>query len=154
MTRNFDAAIADSKQRLQAQPDSLIWWTLSEAYRGKHMDKESEHALEQFYILTNQSSIAEPLHAAFAHGGRTAVLRWRIDRLKARAPKQYVSPYLLASFYAQLGDRQQALAYLDECIRQHGPPILDIQNETSFDFLHADPHYRAIVQKIGLPPAW
>jgi hypothetical protein len=32
-----------------------------------------------------------------------------------------------------------------ECLRQHAPPILDIQNDTGFDSLHADRHYRAIV---------
>jgi hypothetical protein len=154
MTRNFDAAITDAQQRIEGHPDPVLWWVLSEAYRGRHMDAESEQALEKTAVLGGDASQAEALHRAFARGGRTAVLRWRIDDLKAKARKHYASPYLFASYYAQLGDKQQALAYLDECIRQHAPPVLDIQNDTAFDSLHSDPYYRAIVQKIGLPPAW
>jgi TolB-like protein/DNA-binding winged helix-turn-helix (wHTH) protein len=153
MTRNFDAAITDAKQRLEADPNPILWWTLSEAYRGKGMDKESEQALEKALVLWNNPA-AESIHRAFARGGRTAVLQSSIESYKTKARTQYVSPYTFASLYARLGDNQQALAYLDECLRQHAPPILDIQNDTAFDALHSDPHYRAIVQKIGLPPAW
>ena len=152
--RQFDAAIADAKQRIEGKPDANTLWVLSEAYRGKHMDKESEQAIERALTLWNNNSDQEAIHRAFAHGGRKAVLHWYIDHYKVQAKKEYVSPYHFASLYAQLGDKQQALAYLDECISQHAPPILDIQNDAAFDILHSDPHYRAIVQKIGLPPAW
>jgi TolB-like protein/DNA-binding winged helix-turn-helix (wHTH) protein len=154
MTRNFDAAITDAEQRIEADPSPILWWTLSEAYRGKGMDKESEQALEKALLLWNNSSDQQAIHRAFARGGRGAVLHWYIDKYKAESQKHYVSPYHFALLYAQLGDRQQALAYLDECVRQHAPPVLDLQQDTAFDSLHSDPHYRAIVQKIGLPPAW
>ena len=153
MTRNFDAAIADAKQRLEAHPDPVTWQTLSEAYRGKGMDKESEQALEKALRLWNDPS-AESVHRAFARGGRRAVLHWYIGFYKNQAQNRYVSPYRFASIYAQLGDKQQAFAYLDECVRHHAPPILDIQNDTAFDSLHSDPHYRAIVKRVGLPPAY
>jgi TolB-like protein/DNA-binding winged helix-turn-helix (wHTH) protein/cytochrome c-type biogenesis protein CcmH/NrfG len=153
MTRQFGAAITDAKQRIEGNPNPILWWVLSEAYRGKGMDKESEQALEKALVLWNDPSV-DPIHRAFTRGGRDAVLRWRINNLKTRAEKHYASPYLFASYYAQLGDKQQALAWLDECLLQHAPPLLDIQNDTAFDSLHSDPHYRAIVQKIGLPPAY
>jgi TolB-like protein/DNA-binding winged helix-turn-helix (wHTH) protein len=153
MARHFDDAITDAKQRVEAHPDAILWWILSEAYRSKHMDKESEQALEKALVLWNDSAV-EQIHRAFERGGHNAVLHWYIDEYKVESQKSYVSPYHFASLYAQLGDKQQALAYLDECVRQHAPPILDIQNDTSFDSLHADPHYRAIVQKVGLSPAY
>jgi tetratricopeptide (TPR) repeat protein len=154
MTRNFDAAIADARQRLEGHPDPTLWWTISEAYRGKHMDKESEQALEKALLLWNNPSDLESAHRAFARGGRKAVLHYYIDEYKSQARKQYVSPYQFASLYSQLGDKQQALAWLDECLRQRASPLLDLQNDTAFDSLHSDPHYRALVQRIGLPPAY
>ena len=154
MSRNFDAAIVDAEQRLAAHPDPSTWYVVSYAYDGKRMDKEAEHATEEYLTLTNRTSTAESFHRAFARGGRDAVIRLKIDSLKAKARKQYVCPYLLASYYARLGDKQQALEYLDESLRQHGPQLLDLQNDPAFDSLHSDPHYRAIVQKTGLPPRW
>jgi Flp pilus assembly protein TadD len=152
-TRQFDAAIADARQRVQAHPDPVLWLMLSRAYEGKHMDKESEQALENSLALRNNPAAAR-IHRAYQRGGRTAVLQSSIESYKTKARTQYVSPYTFASLYARLGDKQQALAYLDECLRQHSPPVLDLQNDTAFDALHADPHYRAIVRKVGLPPAW
>jgi TolB-like protein/DNA-binding winged helix-turn-helix (wHTH) protein len=155
--RRFDAAIADAQQRLVAHPDPALWWMLSQAYAGKHMDAESEHALEQTLILSgdpgNQAA-AERFHRAFAQGGKRAVLLLRLDHLKAKSKKVYVGPVEFAGFYAQLGDRQQALSSLDEALSQHSPGLFDIQNDAAFDSLHSDPHYRAIVHQIGLPPAY
>jgi TolB-like protein/DNA-binding winged helix-turn-helix (wHTH) protein len=154
MSRRFDDAITDAKQRLEGHPDPITWWILSQAYRGKGMDRESEQALERALVLWNNPSV-ESVHRAFARGGRTAVLHWSIDHYKgAQSRREYVSPYRFASLYAQLGDKEQALTYLDECVRQHAPPVLDLQNDTAFDSLHSDPRYRALVQRIGLPPAW
>ena len=151
--RHFDEAITDAKQRVEAHPDPFLWSILSEAYRGKHMDKESEQALEKALVLWGDPTV-ESIHRAFERGGRRAVLHWYVDKYKAESQKGYVSPYHFASLYAQLGDKPQAFAYLDECVRQHAPPILGIQSDTSFDSLHSDPHYRAIVQTIGFPPAY
>jgi TolB-like protein/DNA-binding winged helix-turn-helix (wHTH) protein len=153
MARHFDDAITDAKQRVEAHPDPILWWILSEAYRGKHMDKESEQALEKALVLWNDPTV-ELIRRVFERGGHKAVLHWYIDEYKAESQKGYVSPYHFASLYAQLGDKPRAFTYLDECLRQHAPPILDIQSDTSFDSLHADPHYRAIVQTIGFPPAY
>jgi TolB-like protein len=155
MTRHFDAAIAEAQQRIAANADNApTYWMLSEAYRGKGMHRESEQAFEHFLALARNPSAAEAVHRAYARGGPRAVLQWRIDDLKTLAKKGYVSPFQFALFYAELGDKQQALASLDEGLRQRSPALFDIQNDTSFDALHADPRYRAIVQKIGLPPAW
>src|SRR5581483_3256451 len=137
MSRNFDAAISEAEQRLTTHPDAGTWFVVSYAYDAKHMDKEAEHATEEFLTLTNQTATAESFRRAFARGGRDGVIRLRIDRLKAESRKKYICPYLLGSYYARLGDKQHALAYLDESLRQHGPQLLDLQNDATFDFLHA-----------------
>jgi DNA-binding winged helix-turn-helix (wHTH) protein len=152
--RRFDASIAEAQQRLQGHPNNFTWGVLSEALRAKGMDKESQHALEQSFILAGHPETAAAIHRAYLHGGSHEVLRWRLADLKSQAQTHYISPFTFARLYARLGDDQQALALLDEAVRQHSPMLFDLQNDTAFDSLHADPHYRAIVQKIGLPPAW
>jgi hypothetical protein len=60
----------------------------------------------------------------------------------------------LASLHALLGERERTLALLNEGYNQHSPDILYIQTDPAYDFLHSDPRYRALIRKIGLPPAW
>ena len=155
--RRFDDAIADAQQRLVAHPDPAMWLMLSQAYAGKHMDAEAEHALEQTLILSDDpasQAAAETYHRAFARGGKRAVLLIQLDHLNVESKKHYVGPVKFAALYAQLGEKRQALACLEDALGQHSPSLFEIQEETAFDSLHSDPHYRAIVQKVGLPPAW
>lgn len=78
----------------------------------------------------------------------------RFRDLEHKPTTQYVSPVSLADLYAQSGQREKTVALLDEAYLQHSPHLFDIQNNVDFDFLHSDQRYRALVQKIGLPPAW
>jgi hypothetical protein len=32
--------------------------------------------------------------------------------------------------------------------------LLRTQSDPAFDFLHADPRYRSLIQKMGLPPSY
>lgn len=154
LARRYDAAIADAQQRIEGSNDRHAWNILGGAYAAKGMDAEAEHAFEQALILGGNPDAAAARHRAFAHGGTREVLLWRLADIKSQSEKHYVSPFRFAELYAELGEKQNALRYLDETVRQHSPLIFDVQNEPCFDGLHSDPHYRAIVQRIGLPPAW
>jgi hypothetical protein len=46
------------------------------------------------------------------------------------------------------------LKFLEIAYRERSPWIVFLQKEPVFDFLHSDERYRAIVKKMGLPPAW
>lgn len=67
---------------------------------------------------------------------------------------QYVSPVDLALLYAQLGQREKTLAFLEAGLRERNTSLLWIQCDPAFDFFHNDERYRSIIRKIGLPPAW
>jgi hypothetical protein len=82
------------------------------------------------------------------------VLAWRVVRLKRKAAKQYVSPLDFADAYAQLGRKEETIHYLEESYRERSPHLVFLQSHPTFDFLHSDLRYRAIVNKMGLPPAF
>jgi len=82
------------------------------------------------------------------------VLAWRVDWLKRKAAKQYVSPMVFADTYAQLGRKEETIRYLEESYQEREPHVVYLQSDPNFDFLYADPHYRAIVNKMGLSPTY
>jgi TolB-like protein/DNA-binding winged helix-turn-helix (wHTH) protein len=152
--RQYDAAIENANQHLQATPqDSAMYFELFVGYRGQGMKKEAVQALVKGCSLDGNKACAAGIQRAFEQGGYTAVVRWRIDEYESRASKQYVSSVDLASFHAELGQRDQTLSLLEEAYRQHDPSILFVQTDPAFDFLHSDERYRNIVKKVGLPPA-
>jgi TolB-like protein/DNA-binding winged helix-turn-helix (wHTH) protein len=155
LARQCDAAIEDATQRLESTPnDPGLHGVLSWAYRCKGKEKEAIQEQEQSLTLAGDKASAAAIRRAFEEGGYNAVLHWQIRDMEGKAAKQYVSPVTLADLYAQLGQRDKTLALLEEAYRQHSPLLLDTQNDANFDFLHTDEHYRSLIRKIGLPPAW
>jgi TolB-like protein/DNA-binding winged helix-turn-helix (wHTH) protein len=153
--RDYDAAIADGQLRLKAYPtDTTLLATMWDTYRRKGMYKESIETWVRFHQVIGLPKAAEELKRAWQEGGYRGFLRWQIARRTQQARKEYVSPVELAIYHAQLGNRELAFALLEEGYEQHAPDILWIQTDPAFDFLHADPRYRSLVQRIGLPPAY
>jgi TolB-like protein/DNA-binding winged helix-turn-helix (wHTH) protein len=155
IARRYDDALRDAQQRLVATPrEPVVQLFLAAIYRGKGMQKESMECLEKFYRYSDQPKAADSLRRTFESGGVRAAIEWQIRFDKARAGKNYVAPADVAELYAQLGDREQTLAQLEAAFQQHSPPLLWIQSDAAYDFLHTDPRYRSLIQRIGLPPAY
>jgi len=153
--RRYDDVLTNLQQRVVAMPrDPLMQSLMAAAYRGKGMDKDSIQCLEKYYSYAEGASSADSLHRAFQRGGVKAAVEWQIRFVKARAAIHYVSPVDLAELYAQLGNREQTLALLEEAFRQHAPGLLWIQGDSAYDFLHGEPRYRSLIQRIGLPAAY
>ncbi|HST10755.1 MAG TPA: winged helix-turn-helix domain-containing protein [Terriglobales bacterium] len=150
--RQFDAAISELLLRIQALPEEhMLHFTLSRAYWHKSMWTESEQELEKGLRLLSQERDSETAHRTFERGGQKAVQQWQVDRIKAGARKEYISPLDIARECAYLGDKNETLKYLEEAYRERAPKLILLQTEPAFDLFHSEPRYQNIVRKMGLP---
>jgi predicted Zn-dependent protease len=153
--RQFDAALSEARIKSDAQPNNAaLRDLLSRAYFYKGMEKEAEEENERALQLAGEKDLLAEHVQVYQRGGYRAVIAWRVDVLKRTAATQYVSPMNFANTYAQLGRKEEAIRYLEECYRERSPDLVFVQNDPDFDFVHSDPRYRAIVNKMGLPPAY
>ena len=153
--RQFDAALSEARARSDAEPnDADLHEVLSSVYSLKGMEKESEEESERALQLAGKKDqLAEQIRA-YRHGGVRGVLEWRVDRSKRMAAKQYVSPMDFADTYGQLGRKEETIRYLEKSFQEREPHVVYLQSDPSFDFLHSDPRYRDVVNKMGLPPTY
>ena len=152
--RQFDAALNEARVRSDAQPNNPdLHDLLSQAYVFKGMEKEAEEESERALQLAGEKDLLAEHVQVYRQGGFRAVLAWRVDVLKRRAAKQYVAPTEFADMNAQLRRKEETLHYLEECYRQRSPRLAFLQSDPDFDFLNSDPRYRAIIKKMGFPPA-
>jgi hypothetical protein len=88
-------------------------------------------------------------------GGYRAVLDLQLVEVQREASPKYVSPLRIAAAYAELGDKEQALRYLEIGYEHRTPELVWVHLEPVYDFLHSDPRFQALVKKIGLtlPPS-
>ena len=152
--RQYDAALAEAREKLEADPGLDMYSLIALAYRGKDMPREWSQAYEKQLQVEGDPASAAAVQRAFQRGGQKEVIHWQLDQLQDKSKTIYVSPVDLALLYAQLGDREKALSFLEQGFREHSPLLLWIQLDPAYDFLHADERYRSIIQRVGLPPSY
>jgi len=153
--RRYDAAISELRRRAEVQPEeSDFHFFLAEAYWLKGMWKDSERELEVGQRLAGNPKLAEAEHQAFERNGEKGVEEFEVNEIKTRARKQYVSSWDIAFHYALLADKEKTLKYLEAAYGEHLTDLVFLQKQPVFDLLHSDERYRALVRKMGLPPAF
>jgi TolB-like protein/DNA-binding winged helix-turn-helix (wHTH) protein len=150
-TRQFDAALAEIRLRLEADPNNPdLLGPEMDTWRRMGNYKEAVDTWAKWHILMGDPQSAVNLRRAYDRGGARGFVRWQLGRRLLQAKSHYVSPVELASYYAQLGDKERTLALLEEGYRQRATDTLWIQGDPAYDFVHADPRFRSIVQKTGV----
>jgi TolB-like protein/DNA-binding winged helix-turn-helix (wHTH) protein len=150
-TRQFDAALAEIRLRLEANPNNSDLLGLEmDTFRRMGNYKEAVDAWAKWHILMGDPQSAVDLRRAYDRGGARGFVRWQLGRRLLQAKSHYVSPVELASYYAQLGDKERTLALLEEGYRQRATDTLWIRGDPAYDFVDADPRFRSIVQKTGV----
>src|SRR6202012_880629 len=85
--------------------------------------KEAVDVWARWHILAGDPQSAVNLRRAWDRGGARGFVRWHLDQRLLQSKSRYVSPVELASYYAQLGDKERTLALLEEGYQQHAAGI-------------------------------
>jgi TolB-like protein/DNA-binding winged helix-turn-helix (wHTH) protein len=153
--RRYDAALEEARLHMETDAGSTDLLAITaDTWRSRGSGKEAAEYWEKFFTALGDPQSAAAIQHAYRAGGYPAVVRWQISAWKPSDKNHYVSPVELAGLHAQLGRREPTLSLLEEGYRQHSPGLLWIQSDPAYDFLHNDPRYRALIQEIGLPPAY
>ena len=95
-----------------------------------------------------------PRHAGTCRSCRTlylATLVRAVALFLIRAYQRYVSPYNIAMIYNGLGERDEALAWLERGYREREPRMVLLKAEPKWNNLRDDPRFRDLVRRVGLP---
>jgi hypothetical protein len=101
--------------------------------------------------LGRAPQVEAELGYALAVAGRRAEARAVLDGLRQLSSSRYVSPYSVALVYAGLGDRDQALAWLDRAYDERSDYMVYLSLEPMLDSLRSDPRFDALVRRVGVP---
>jgi TolB-like protein/DNA-binding winged helix-turn-helix (wHTH) protein len=155
-TRRFAAAISDSEMRLKNFPVAAdILEDLAEGYHWKGMDKEAVEMLARQISAEGDLPLAAAVRRSFETGGYAAVVRCQLTAVEKRARTARVSTFKLADLHGRLSEHEETLTLLEQGVNERDPLLLLLaQSDPAFDFLHADPRYRSLIQKMGLPPMY
>jgi len=155
--RQFDKAIEMDKKVTADNPTfGFAHIGLAFAYWGKHKYPESIQEFRTAADLLGEKNTAEfaaALDAGYRAGGWPDALRKGIEislaQRKMKTP--YLSPYLIAELYADLGDKDHAFKWLNTAYQEHDSLLTGLRTDFPIDSLRSDPRYAELVRKIGFP---
>ncbi len=100
------------------------------------------------------AEIAAAMDSGFRSGGLQAAMRKAIEVALARrkSSTNFVSPFQIASFYAELGDKDHAFEWLNTAYQERDNYLEALRTTYWMDSLRSDARYAALVRKIGFPP--
>ena len=90
------------------------------------------------------------LAQAYAAAGMSEEMQKVLDELNERSKERYVSPYYVAKIYATLGEKEQALAWLEKGYEERNPDFIELKVEPALDILRTDERFRDLLRRVGL----
>jgi serine/threonine protein kinase/tetratricopeptide (TPR) repeat protein len=148
--RHYDEAISQLRKTLDLEPR---FWP-ARLYIGKAL-AEQGHFQEAIEELKKAGDFTtEPLATiGYVYGrmGRAADAHKVIADLQEQLKKGYVAPTNFATVYIGLGDKDQALVWLEKGYQQRDFWITFLKGEPIFDSLRSDPRFQDLVRQVNFP---
>jgi TolB-like protein/DNA-binding winged helix-turn-helix (wHTH) protein len=132
-------------------------WGVIYAYRQKGMYPEALAALET-WRLGHPSQRRQPRVLATEAGicgleGRKDQAEKLIDEVREMARHQNVSGFFFAEAYAGLGQKDQAITWLEQAYEDHDQWMVYIASYPGLDPLRSEPRFQALLRRMNFPTA-
>ena len=147
----YDEAIQQCKQSLVLDPNfAMGHWCLGQAFLAKRQFAEATSELRRADELGTTPLIVCDLGCAYAASGKKVEARAILNSLKKKSQFTYVSPYLIASIYSELGENDEAFKWLDKAYDTRDG-LSYLVADPMMDPLRSDPRYLRLINRLHLP---
>jgi TolB-like protein/DNA-binding winged helix-turn-helix (wHTH) protein/Tfp pilus assembly protein PilF len=147
----YDESLQQSRKTIDIAPEfALAHNQLAEAYLQKHERDDAITEFQKAVQLSDGSPICTAnLARAYASSARRADAEHLLTGLQRRSNPGYSNAAEIAMVYAALGETAQAMAWLERGYNERFNPGVLLR--PGFDSLRADPRFRDLVHRVGLP---
>jgi tetratricopeptide (TPR) repeat protein len=149
--RQYDQALRQWRQTLELDDNyPYMRYGMARAYRQKRMHKEAlSELLVELPHGRHPAVLAELAGNYAALGQRDEALKIAAE-MQERARQGYVGRLNMATLYLALGEREQALEWLEEAYAERHIRLIFLPVEPAFDSLRAEPRFAALLRRVGL----
>jgi TolB-like protein/DNA-binding winged helix-turn-helix (wHTH) protein/Tfp pilus assembly protein PilF len=152
--RQYDQAIGAFQKAVELEPEytdahvGLGW-----VYDEKKMYKEAIAELEKAVNLSNRHDlVVASLGKVLGDSGRKQEARKLLEELQERSKHRYISPCLIALVQIGLGEKDRAIASLEQGYATRDQWMLYLKVDPHMDDLRSDPRFQDLLRRVGLPP--
>jgi eukaryotic-like serine/threonine-protein kinase len=152
--RDYKALLKASQDFITRNPDA--WpghYFLAVGYEGSGREADAVAEYQKAFELSHgdTDTIAGLAHAYIATGERAKAEHILADLLR-QAKTNYVSPYMIATIYAGLGDKHKAFEFLEKAYQEKSPDIpYFLRADLRLDTLRSEPQFRDLLRRMNFP---
>jgi len=166
LVQGLYAQVLNALHRYEESEASLTWarrfdpdapYLLAVLRTTYHLQGRHELAMESWrdsYRAGDDREALAALEDGYRAGGYQAALRSVAELFeRRRAEGQYVTPWQVGTLYTRAGLPEQALEYLALALDEGDSNSLSLIIDPIFDPMRADPRFRLLVDRLGVPGA-
>ncbi|HKP87706.1 MAG TPA: winged helix-turn-helix domain-containing protein [Blastocatellia bacterium] len=150
--RRYDDAIEQIQRTLELEPNfASAEGCLERAYamKGEHR-KALDQARKAMLRAGASPEELAALDNSDAAEGMKSVARWRLKRLNDPSRKWSASPYSIAQYQAELGEKDAALASLERAVSERDSEVVSLLVDPAFDNLRSSARFADLLRRVGL----
>jgi TolB-like protein/DNA-binding winged helix-turn-helix (wHTH) protein/Tfp pilus assembly protein PilF len=154
LLRHDELAVDQCKRALEMYPDFVpAHQLLGIVYGQMGASQRALAELNQAETLERDDSITPILlDYELARTGKQAQAARNLKDVLARSQGASIPDYYLAAAWTAIGDKQEALFFLDRAYRFRSNWVSYLQYDPRFDELRPEPQFKALLNKIAFPP--
>ncbi len=153
LARRYDESIEQLLKTLDLDPSFRIaYLSLFRAYR--HSGKDDK-AVAAFLKVPTLGQMLTPDQVAtfqeeYRKSGMKGFLKKRLEFNLEWFNRKYVSSWNIAWCYADLGEKDKALEWLEKAYAERSIRLSYLRADASFDFIQSDPRYSTLLKNAGI----
>jgi TolB-like protein/DNA-binding winged helix-turn-helix (wHTH) protein/Flp pilus assembly protein TadD len=152
--RDYESLVEAGRRGVVSYPNEWVeHYTLGVGYEGTGKLLEAISEYQKAIEISNgdHDAIASLAHA-FAAIGRRAEAEKILHDFERKAKSDYVSPYVIATIYAGLGEKDKAFAFLERAYQERSLDISwHLKADLRIDNLRSDLRFQDLVRRVGYP---
>jgi TolB-like protein/Tfp pilus assembly protein PilF len=151
--RRYNEAIAQYQKTLDLDPNfPTAHYFLGRAYElnGMYDQAIAEYTKSQGISFMPPEAV-QTLKETYVKSGWKAYLQMSVAMLMHDSFRTQLPPFVIATFYARLGNKDEAIAWLEKGYEERDFRIMLLSVTPEFDALRADPRFIDLVRRMGLP---
>ena len=147
VARRYAEAVQKCRQALELDPNFRhAHGNLVRIYMAMGKNEQGVEEYEKVASLSNRPHAEiDGIRDAFKQDGIKGFWRKALEESKKEGDAVEV-----ASLYSLLGERDQAMLWLEKAYRQRSPMIEFLKEGSEFDILRSDPRFRELLRRVGL----
>jgi eukaryotic-like serine/threonine-protein kinase len=151
--KRYEEAIALHRRILDIDPEFMP--ARADLARALEYSGRTTEAVEQYQRAiqlagASMQGVSAGLANALVIGGRTDEARAMLAELSLRRKERYVSPWALASIHAGLGEKDEALLWLERAFDERDSSLVWLKVHPRFDILRGEPRFQALLARLSL----